>query len=345
MHGPNDTRIDDIPEPHLRPKSVKVKVAFGGLCGSDLGIYTGGSPSPGEHPMLGQSGPHVLGHEFSGYVVEVAEGVGGVRIGDLVVVRPNIACGECASCLRGELHLCTRWAAIGIHGGGGGFSEYVVVSSDQVHVVPLGVTAEVAALVEPLSVAWHAVRTSGASSTSSAFVIGAGPVGLGVVMALKAIGVSRVIVSEPSRLRRELARAIGADAIDPAAADPIEHVRSATGDEGVDLAFESSGASDVTFTAALTSLRPGGTAVLVGLFHHQVSLDAAALLFTEKRIVGSFGYWDDDFREVIDAIASGSIDPNPLISCVIPLRDLVNRGILSLLGSGRESQIKILVSP
>ena len=136
LHGAEDARLDEIPEPQVGPGQVKIRVERTGICGSDLALFQH-MPVPLEHvhPLLPEAGPHVLGHEFAGTVTEVGEGVSGVAEGALVAVRPNVWDGTCAACLRGEPNLCASFGFIGINGGGGGYSEYVVVDADHVHEV------------------------------------------------------------------------------------------------------------------------------------------------------------------------------------------------------------------
>jgi threonine dehydrogenase-like Zn-dependent dehydrogenase len=346
LHGVRDARIDDIAEPTIRPGTVKVRVALAGICGSDLSFFQEPYiPVDAVHPTMNEAGPKVLGHEFSGKVVEVADGVEGVAVGDLVAIRPSIADGTCAACLRGQPNLCENWGFIGLHGWGGGFSEFVVAPLDNVYRLPAGVTAEAGAMAEPLAVAWAAVRRSGATDGSVALVVGAGPVGLCLLLCLQAVGASRVVVSEISEGRRAMAERLGAEVIDPRQVDAVEHLRSVTYGSGADVSFDASGAGPVTFDAALDALRPGGTSVVVAMSHQDVPLDPNRFLNTEKHLTGSFAYLPEDFGAVIDALGDGRIDPLPLVTSTIALEDAVEKGIEHLLGDGRSTEVKVLVSP
>ncbi|MFV0452588.1 MAG: 2,3-butanediol dehydrogenase [Propioniciclava sp.] len=344
LEAARDAKLVDLPEPEVGPGQVKIQVAWAGICGSDLGLFTA-MPVPNEfvHPLFGEQGPHVLGHEFSGTVVEAGAGVDDLAAGTTVAVRPNLWCGVCAPCQRGEVNVCVQFGFVGINGHGGGFSEYVVANRDQVHAVPFD--AEVAAMVESTTVAWHAVKMGGAGEGTTALIVGAGPVGLGIIACLKARGAARIIVSEPSESRRALATELGADAVDPREVDVDAHVAETTGGAGVDLAFDASGVGQVTYDAAFRALRNGGTTVVVAQFHAGVEIDLNAYLMSEKRLVGSFAYTDTDFAEVVEEIAAGRIDPRPLISSRIPLTEAVSGGLEHLLGEGRNTEVKILVSP
>ncbi len=345
LHGAEDARLDEIPEPQVGPGQVKIRVERTGICGSDLALFQH-MPVPLEHvhPLLPEAGPHVLGHEFAGTVTEVGEGVSGVAEGALVAVRPNVWDGTCAACLRGEPNLCASFGFIGINGGGGGYSEYVVVDADHVHEVPREVGAAVAAMIESTTVAWHAVKQSGATTGSTALIVGAGPIGLALLLCLRARGAQRLLVSEISETRRALAATLGAEAIDPRETDPVQAARALPGG-GVDVSFDASGVGEPTLVPALEALRAGGTSVVVAQFHHPVPIDPNLFLMTEKHLVGSFAYTDEDFAEVTRLIADGTIDPRPLISSELPLEDAVEKGIKHLLGTGRNTEVKILIAP
>jgi 2-desacetyl-2-hydroxyethyl bacteriochlorophyllide A dehydrogenase len=346
LEGALDARVEEIPEPEAGPGQVKVKVEWAGICGSDLAMYQY-FPIPADvvHPLFGEHGPHVLGHEFSGRIVSVGEGVEGLTPGTLVAVRPNVWDGTCAACLRGEVNLCENYGFVGINGGGGGFSEFVVVGADAAHPFPEDLGADAAAMVESTTVAWHAVKVSGAREGDTALIVGGGPIGLALLLCLRARGARAVIVSEPSESRRELAASLGADAVDPRSADVDEYVRSITGGAGVDVAFDASGVGQPTYDATFAALRSGGKSVVVAQFHSAVSVDLNSFLITEKHLVGSFAYTDEDFTEVVAEIASGRIDPRPLISSRIGLDQVVTGGMDHLLGGGRNTEVKIIASP
>ncbi|MFC7449636.1 2,3-butanediol dehydrogenase [Rhodococcus daqingensis] len=346
LHGATDARLDDLPEPEVRPGTVKIRIACAGICGSDLSLYeTAPIPVDWPHPLVGETGPHVLGHEFSGYVTEVGDGVDDVPVGALVAVQPSLADGTCPACRRGQTNLCEQSGFLGVNGGGGGFAEYVVVSEHSVFVLPAGFTPELGALIEPLSVALHAVRRSGISAGETALVVGGGPIGLGLLLCLRTHGVARVIVSEVSPSRRELAAALGADAIDPRDVDPVAYAREVTAGQGADASFDAAGVGTATFGPCLEGLRKGGTTVAVAMYHEAVDIDPGTLMLTEKTCTGSFAYTRDDFQSVIDAIADGRIDPMPLVTSRIRLGEVLEQGIDLLRGEGRDTEVKILVTP
>jgi threonine dehydrogenase-like Zn-dependent dehydrogenase len=344
--GPSKAELVEVDEPSLRPGSVKVAVEYAGICGSDLGLYQyGGLPAGYRHPIFNEEGPFTLGHEFSGRVTEVGEGVSSVGKGDLVAIRPNVWDGTCAACLRGETNLCEKGGFIGLMGGGGGFSDTVVASEDNVYRLPASFTPQLGAMVESTAVAWHATKVGGVRDGSTVLILGAGPVGLGVLLCARARGAARVIVSELSDTRKQLASELGADVVDPRETDLLAYVREATLGAGADAGFDASGVGAATLGPALDAVRSGGTVVVIARFHGETPIDPNILMNNEKKLAGSLAYTDADFREVIEAIDSGLLDPAPLISSVIPLEETASGGFDLLLGEGRNSEVKILVKP
>ncbi|CAL9656354.1 alcohol dehydrogenase catalytic domain-containing protein [Streptomyces sp. enrichment culture] len=220
---------------------MKLRNAFAGICGSDLHFYFYPESLPFDldqpHPLTGATLPQILGHEFSGTVVEVGEGVTDVNVGDLGAVYPlAVSCGECGACRKGLPFSCRLMGSLGSNVEGGGLSEFTLAAASKLHVLPDGVDLRMGALVEPMAVGWHAVSRSGVQAGGTALVAGAGPVGIGTWFALKARGVEKVLVSEPSADRRALMAALGARVVDPVNEDLAAAVAALTGGDGVDIA-------------------------------------------------------------------------------------------------------------
>ncbi|MCQ8828720.1 2,3-butanediol dehydrogenase [Streptomyces malaysiensis] len=346
FHGRGDIRIEEIPEPAVRPGTVKIKVDWCGICGTDLHEYLDGPifcPVPGEpHPMTGETSPVVLGHEFAGTVAEVAPDVDGLGVGERVTVEPRLVCRSCPPCLAGHHNSCDRAATIGLAGGGGGLAEYIVV--DRELVFPLGeLTTETGALIEPLAVAHHAVARAGIAPGARAVVFGAGPIGLLIVALLEATGAGHITVVEPSAGRRGRALEAGADvAIDPLAENVDECVRRLTGGAGADVAFECAGV-DSALAGCVAAVRARGTVVNVAIRSHPATLDMIPLVLKEVRLVGTICY-AGDHRPVIDLLRAGRLSVDRFITGRIDLEDLVEGGFQALL-DGTGDHIKILVRP
>lgn len=221
-------------------------------------------PVGDKHPLSNDCAPIVMGHEYCGEVTEFGEGVEGFQIGDRVAIEPNFNCGECVPCRDGKYNLCEMIGLVGISGGWGGFAAYSVVPERMVHKMPEGLSMEQGALVEPAAVALHAVRLSRVKAGDTAAVFGAGPIGLMVVEALRVAGASEICVVEPSEVRRDKARELGAThVVDPGETDPVEAITTATGG-GVHVAFEVTGVPAV-LPQAIGSTRYEGQTLIVSI--------------------------------------------------------------------------------
>lgn len=346
FHGRGDIRIDDIPEPATRPGTVKVEVEWCGICGTDLHEYLEGPIfAPTEeapHPLTGESVPIQLGHEFAGVVVELGEGVTDLEVGDRVVVEPYIVCGRCDACQQGRYNVCATLGFVGLSGYGGGFSRYVVAERRWIH--PLGeLGTDVGALVEPLAVAYHAVRLSRAEPAHTALVFGAGPIGLVTAASLRAVGVEEVLVVEPAAVRKEKATAAGAtEVIDPTQADVVEAVMEQTKGRGADVSFECAGI-DAVLASAIQATRVGGTVVNLAIWGHDAAVTMNNLVFREVNVVGSLAYCNDH-ADTIGLIQDGKVDPHQFITGRIGLDEIVTAGFDELINN-KEENVKILVQP
>ncbi len=311
FHAQEDLRVEEVAEPSPGPGEVKLRNAFAGICGSDLHVYytpeAAGLDFDHPHPVTGATLPQILGHEFSGTVVELGEGVTGVAVGDRVAVWPVYYCGECAACRKGMYNACQKIGFHGLSSNGGGMAEYTTVPAVKLHVLPENVDLRMGALVEPMSVAWHAVSRGGVSEGGTALIAGAGPIGIGVWFALKARGIEKVLVSEPSAERRAIIAALGAQVIDPVTEDLAAAVAALTGGDGVDAAFDAAGAG-AAITSGLASLAPGGRLVVVAIHERTMDFLPTQLVMAETEIAGALAYLPEDFDAVIEAMSRGVYD-------------------------------------
>ncbi|MFF3924147.1 2,3-butanediol dehydrogenase [Paenibacillus lactis] len=330
IYGAKDIRVEETPVPSLVAGHVLVKVDYAGICGSDMHEYMAGT-----FPIRTQP---VLGHEFSGTVVEIGEGVTEVQPGDKVAVEPLIACGHCANCRRGMANLCTNSSGYG-YSLSGGFAEYAVVREENAFKLPEGMDVKLGALVEPTAVAVHAVRQSTLRLGDTAAIFGAGPIGLLLLQAVKAAGASEIIVVEVSDERREKALELGAThVIHPVETDAVQRIKELT-DGGVDVAFDAAGVQ-ATFLSGVSAVRKGGEFKVVSLWEQPVTFSPNSFVKTEARITGSYAYVNL-FPEVIRLLARGIIDGNKVITSLIPLDSIVEQGFETL--ASDRKQCKILV--
>lgn len=215
-HGNKDIRLDLIPKPGpLKEGEIRLTPAWCGICGTDVHEYHHGPVVPptkeNPHPLTGDVMPIILGHEFSGTVTEVHPSIESrVKPGSYVAVEGLLTDDKCYACSIRKRNICDQSAFLGLSTNPGGLCESIVIPADICHVLPEGMSLEAGALIEPLAVAWHAVSNSGIKEGQSAIVFGAGPIGLAVMLCLRAKGVQEIMVSEPSTARHAQAITIGA---------------------------------------------------------------------------------------------------------------------------------------
>ncbi|GAA2182061.1 2,3-butanediol dehydrogenase [Leucobacter tardus] len=341
-----DIRIEDIPEPELQPGTVAIDVAWCGICGTDLHEYLEGPifipPQGHPHPISGEDAPVTIGHEFSGTITALGDGVTDLEVGQNVVVEPYIIGDDVDTSPGEDYQLSPNMNFIGLGGRGGGLSEKIVVQRRWVH--PIGdIPLDQAALIEPLSVGHHAFVRSGARAGQVAIIGGAGPIGLLTAAVLRAEGLS-VYISELSEARKQMALDTGvADAVlDPREGDVAERVRELTDGKGADVGFECSSVP-VVLDMLLDAVRPGGVIVNVSIWGHKPEVDMPKLVLKEIDLRGTIGY-AGDHPATIDLVASGKLDLAPFITGRITLDGLVSEGFDQLINNN-EHHVKIIVDP
>lgn len=337
-----DIRVETIEEPVIQPGKVKIKVEWTGICGSDLHEYTAGPifvPVDTPHFVSQDKAPIVMGHEFSGQVVEIGAGVTSVNVGDPVVVEPILACGDCAACKKGKYNLCEHLGFHGLSGGGGGFAEYTLVDEHMVHKMPEGLSYEQGALVEPAAVALHSVRLSKLKAGDTAIVYGTGPIGLLLIEALKVAGASEIYAVEISPERAAKAKELGAkEVIDPTKIDPVERIQELTGG-GVDVAFEVTGIPAV-LQQCINSTTFEGETIIVSIWETEASFQPNTIVLAERTVKGIIAY-RDIFPAVMQLMNQGYFQAENLVTKRITLDDVVTEGFDALIKE--KNQIKILV--
>jgi (R,R)-butanediol dehydrogenase / meso-butanediol dehydrogenase / diacetyl reductase len=331
-YGSENAKVEEIPEPEVKPGTVKIKVKYTGICGTDLHEY--------HEQMYVTQTPMILGHEFAGEVVEIGEGVNNYHVGDRVVVEPIWGCGECVSCQDGYYNTCESLQAYGLHHPGG-FAEYVVVREKNLFLLPGHLNYDLAALVEPTAVAMQAVKSSAIKIGDKVAIFGAGPIGMLLAQCAKATGASQIIIVEIEKERQQLALEMGADfVIDPTKEDAVQKIKELT-TKGADVAFEASGAESA-FRSGLDCLRPNGELMIVSVYKKPVSYSPLLQQKEMKKILASRAY-KNLFPDVIALLEKGVINVKPIITSKIKLEDIVELGFNKLTTSKEEC--KILVSP
>jgi len=306
--------VRDVPEPAVGERDVLVRVRACGICGSDVHGYDGSSGR--------RLPPVVMGHEAAGVVERVGSSVGRFAPGARVTFDSTVSCGTCAYCREGRVNLCDRRTILGVScpefRREGAYAEYISVPEHIVYAVPEEVPFEQAALVEPLSVAVHAVSRAPLPART-AVVVGTGTIGLLVVQALRAAGTERVIAVDVEEDKLALARRLGAEiGLNPKAVDVAAEVRRLTG-HGADVALECVGATEPIKTA-VASVRKGGSVVLVGNISPAIQLPLQQVVTGELTLLGTAAS-SGEYPRAIELLRRGAIDVRPLISAVAPLEE------------------------
>lgn len=339
LTAPNCFELQDRPVPTVAPDEVLIKVATCGICGSDV------------HGMDGSTGrrqtPIVMGHEAAGTIAELGSDVDRCWAkGDRVIFESVIYCGRCWFCRRGQRNLCDHRRTPGVACDefrcDGAFAEYVAVPQHILHRVPTDVSFVHAAMVEPLSVALHAVNRTQLCLDDTALVVGAGMIGLLVVQVLRAAGCGRIIALDIDQKRLDLACKLGAD--DGLRSDQLDvrtEVLRRTSDRGADAAFEVVGITPTTQTA-VACLRKGGQLTIVGNLAPKVELplqDAISRELTINMAWISCG----EYPACLDLMARGMVNVAPLISATAPLAD--GPTWFKRLQAGKEGLMKVILQP
>lgn len=328
VHAAGDLRIEERAAAVPQPGQVAVRIAYGGICGSDLHYYRDGGV--GDFRLRQ---PLVLGHEVVG---RISHGADGLAEGTPVGIHPATPCGSCAECLRDRRNICAFSNYLGSAARDphiqGGFVQELIVPADQVRVLPAGLDLRTAVLAEPLSVAIHAVRQAGAGAVDGkrALVTGAGPIGLLVVAALRQAGAREVVVSDLHETPLTLATQVGATHTVPAGA--------ADWPDEIDVAIEASGTAGGLRTC-LERVRRGGTVVQVGSLPGGDTAFAGNVLMTrELTLTGAFRF-DHEFDTAIEWLAGG-LPVDPIVTHTFPLAEA--RAAFDLAGD-RTSASKVLL--
>jgi len=337
LFGPGDLRVVDLPEPEVGDHEVKVRVIACGICGSDLQLFRGRG---GAHPATG--GPIVLGHEVCGEIVDTGAGVDGVEVGTSVAIDPSLPCGRCYDCQHGQGNICRYVAFIGTDARHqGGLAEYVVAPAANIHRLAAGTEPTRGALVEPLTVAHHAIGRARVEPGAQVAVVGAGPIGIGLIGLLLDRGVGQLFVVEPSpHRRRQLSDLDTVVAIDPSATDAVRGVRSLTAGRGVDVSFDAAGTAQAIQAAQKMTAR-GGTIVAVALHDPDPPIDVNRLIFTEQVLTGAIAYSPGEFADMTRGIGQhGSMLASS--AHTISLDAVVEEGFRAL---ELQQRMKVLVTP
>lgn len=320
IHAAHDLRLDERPEPTAGPGEVLVRFGAGGICGSDLSYWRKGKVGD-----FAVREPLVLGHEISGVIEALGEGVEGLRVGGKVAVNPSRPCLHCDYCRAGRSNLCRNMrffgsAAMFPHVQGA-FAELFVARADQLVPVPDAMPLQKVALAEPLSVAIHGLARAGDLLGKSVLITGAGPIGMLVALAVRHAGAGFVAITDLVDAPLALARQAGVDAGINVGADPDGLKQFEAGKGSFDVGFEATGAPSA-LASLIRAVRPGGRIVQLGMMPPgEVAVMVNVLMAQEIDLLGAFRF-SGEFATAVDWLVNDRIDVAPVMSADMPMSDL-----------------------
>jgi L-iditol 2-dehydrogenase len=327
----------DFENPKISDNEVLIKVRAAAICGSDV------------HGMDGSTGrripPVIMGHEASGEIVETGSLVQGYCVGDRVTFDSTVYCGKCSYCKQGKINLCDNRRVLGVscedYRIQGAFAEYLAVPEHILYRIPDGVSYEKAAMVEPLSIALHAVNMTDIKVNDTAVVVGAGMIGLLIIQVLAISGCSKVIALDLDQGKLDMAAGFGAETIDAKSPDVPEKVKKHNHGRGADIAFEAVGITP-TIQTAISALKKGGHLILVGNVSPEIALPLQKIVTGEISLQGSCAS-SGEYDTCLDLIVSGKIDVEAFISAVAPLSE--GDMWFHKLHEGKSNLMKVILKP
>lgn len=305
MTAPGKIEFHDVPEPTAGPGEILLRIKRIGVCGSDVHV------NHGEHPFT--TYPVVQGHEFAAMVEAVGDGVEGIKPGQKATARPQVVCGECGPCRRGDYHICDVLKVEGFQAPGVA-QDYFVTSPHKLVPLPDSMTFEQGALVEPISVAVHSTGRAGDLTGKNVVVLGAGPIGNLIAQVARCGGAKKVLIRDLSDYRLDIANKCGLEYISNARSESMVEAKTRVfGEEGYDVAFEAVGV-EATMTEAIDTIEKGGTIMVVGVFGEKPRIDMAVVGDRELNLIGSLMYKHEDYEKAVELIANGDVITDPLVT-------------------------------
>jgi L-idonate 5-dehydrogenase len=337
IHSAGDLRVQDVPTPEVLPHQLRVKVRFGGICGSDLHYFQHGG-----FGTVRVKEPMVLGHEVAGVIDEVGREVRGFAVGERIAISPSRPCGACRFCQQGLQNHCLDMryygSAMRTPHVQGAFRREIVVETAQAYKLADAVSDREGAMAEPLAVALHAVRRAGPLLGKNVLVTGCGPIGALAIVAARHAGASNIVVTDIGDYTLRTALKVGADQALNVAEQP-DALAAFTADKGqFDVLFEASG-NERALRGAFDALRPRGVVVQIGI-GGEMNLPMNVIVAKEFDLRGTFRF-HEEFGIAVDLLNKGLVDVKPLISATVPYRDA---GRAFALAADRSKAMKVLLA-
>ena len=331
MTAPGKIKIHEIEAPEPGPGEVLLRIQRIGVCGSDVHVYHG------MHPYTGY--PVVQGHEYSASIEALGPGVEGFDIGMKVTSTPQIVCGKCTPCKSGNYHICDELKVEGFQAPGCA-QELWVTEASKIVPLPDQFSFEQGALVEPVSVAVHAVARAGDIKGHNVAVLGAGPIGNLVAQVAKAAG-AKVLITDLSDYRLKIAQECGLEFVSNPEKETFQDaVARAFGKAGFDIVFECVGV-EATITEAIENIQKGGTIIVVGVFGEKPRVDLGLVQDRELNIHGTLMYQRSDYEKAVALLASGRVISEPLFSKHFPLEKYLDA--YEFIESQRDQTMKVFI--
>ncbi len=315
MTEPGKIEFREVEKPEIGDDEVLVEVMRLGICGSDIHVYHG------THPYT--SYPVVQGHEVSGVIAETGNAVQDFEVGDMVTFTPQVVDETCYQCRHGDYHICDSLKVMGFQTTGAA-SEYFPVSAEKVLKIPPSVSIDEAAMIEPISVAVHALRRGGDVKGKKVVVLGSGTIGNLVGQVAKASGAAGVINTDISDYKLDKAKACGLEhGINTRREDLGEAILRIFGPDRADLILECVGAQE-TIDQAIENARKGTTIVVVGVFGEKPRVDLGLVQDHELNLAGTLMYQRSDYARAIELVASGKMDLDPMVTHRFDFKDYLD---------------------
>ena len=332
MTKPGEILFREFERPVPEAGQVSIRMMRLGICGSDIHVYHG------EHPFT--SYPVTQGHEVSGVIDALGPGVENFQVGQKVTVQPQVVCGKCHPCRHGKYNLCEELKVMGFQTTGMA-SEYFVADAEKVLALPEEMSFDEGAMLEPLAVAVHAVRRFGDIEGKDVAILGAGPIGNLVAQTARGLGAHRVLITDVSDYRLELAKECGVDiAINTRNNDFGKALVDAFGPDKADVIYDCA-ANDITMGQAIKYARKGSTIILVGVYAGMAKVDLAVLNDHELDLNTTMMYRQEDFEAAIQLVKEGKIHLQPLMSKHFAFCDFLSA--YQYIDANRETTMKVLI--
>lgn len=333
MTSPGVIEFKEVPVPEPGEGQVLIKIMKIGICGSDIHVYHG------EHPFTKY--PVTQGHEVSGEITALGQGVEGLSVGQKVTIQPQVVCGECYPCRHGKYNLCEELKVMGFQTTGVA-SHYFAVDAAKVTPLPDDLTYDEGAMIEPLAVAVHAIRQAGDVSGKKIAVLGAGPIGILVAQVAKGMGADAVMVTDISDVRLAKARECGVDFCENTKnVDFGQALLSNFGPDKADIIYDCAG-NNVTMGQAVQYARKGSTIILVAVFAGMAQIDLAVLNDHELDLNTTMMYRNEDYVDAIRLVNEGRVQLKPLISSHFAFRDY--KKAYEYIDANRENTMKVIIN-